>query len=291
MRNALTCFRRVGSVMATCFIFSLGNLFGQSFSIGCFYGGSTYLGEMQQTYYDSDESKPAYGVFARTNFNKNIGLRVQYMNTTLSGNDGNQIDQELYLRNLNFTTQLHELGLIGELTLINFGVDRDKIRARSFIFGGVAGIHFNPQAMYQGEWVDLQPLGTEGQTLNEEMTPYKKTSIVYPLGMGFEMNLTQKFSIGLEVKYRFTKTDYLDDISGYYPDIEALEEVNPMAAQLSFRTPEVIDNYEHNPNGELRGDNRENDTYLFFGATASFKLFKKRRMASLPTFFDDPINP
>lgn len=290
MRNASTCFRRVGSVMAI-LVFSLGNLLCQSFGIGCFYGGSSYLGEMQQTYYDADESKPAYGVHARLSFNKNIGLRIQYMNTTLSGNDGNQIEREMVLRNLNFSTQLHELGLIGELTLINFGIDREKIRARSFLFGGVAGIHFNPRAMYQGEWIDLQPLGTEGQNLNEDMTPYEKTAIVYPLGMGFEFNLTQKISFGVEVKYQFTNTDYLDDISGYYPDIEALEEVNPMAAQLSFRTPEMIDNYRHNPMGELRGDHRKNDTYLFFGATASFKIFKKRKLATLPTFFDDPINP
>ena len=33
-------------------------------------------------------------------------------------------------------------------------------------FVGVGGFYFNPKAKYEGKWVSLQPLGTEGQGLN-----------------------------------------------------------------------------------------------------------------------------
>jgi len=266
-------------------------LFAQSLDFGVFAGKSSYLGEMQSEYYNPDESKLAYGGYFRTRFGKHFALRAQYLQTTLSGNDNNAIDLDQWNRNLNFSTNLSELGLLAELTIVSFGRDRRRVRARSYFFGGIAGIYFNPQTLHNGKWVDLQPLGTEGQFLNEDMQPYKKYDYVIPFGWGFEFHATRALSFGVEVKLRKTNTDYLDDISGQYPDIQALRAHNPTAADLSFRTPEVIDDYQHNPVGEQRGDDKKFDKYLFVGFTAAVKFFEKKstKPAEIPIYFVDPI--
>lgn len=266
-------------------------LFAQSLDFGVFAGKSSYLGEMQSEYYNPDESKMAYGGFFRTRFGKHFALRAQYLQTTLTGNDNRAIDLDQWNRNLSFSTDINEFGLLAELTIVSFGKDRKSVRARSYFFGGISGMYFNPKGQYNGEWVDLQPLGTEGQMMHEGMQPYKKFDYVYPFGWGFEFHATKALSFGVEIKLRKTNTDYLDDISGQYPDIEALRIQNPMAAELSFRTPEVIENYDYNPAGEQRGDDKKFDKYLFVGFTASVKFFEKRRLKSkkLPIYFADPI--
>ena len=281
--------RFFGIVLFLCVFTSA--LYSQSFDFGIFCGKSSYLGEMQDEYYNSVASKPAYGSFLRTRFNKTLALRMQYLQTTLTGSDANQVDPLLNNRNLSFSTGLNELGLIAELTIVSFGKDRRNIRARSFLFGGIAGFHFNPRTRHNGKWVDLRPLGTEGQMAVEGVEPYQKFDYAYPFGWGFEFHVSKMISLGVELKLRKTRTDYLDDISGQYPDIEMLRANNPTAAALSFRTPEVVENYDHNPVGEQRGDEKKFDQYLFVGFTASVKFFerKSKKPDEMPVYFIDPI--
>lgn len=275
------------------FIFGLftNTALSQSFDLGLFSGKSTYLGELQTEYYNSDESKLAYGGFVRTKFNNIFGVRMQYLQTTLSGNDKNSVDPTYYNRNLNFSTDLSEFGFLVELTIVNFGKHRSNTRARSYLFGGISGIYFNPTTNHKGKQVALQPLGTEGQMLNPGSKPYSRWDIVYPFGWGFEFNINQIFSLGVELKLRKTQTDYLDDISGQYPDIQQLRNQNPTAADLSFRTPELTESYAHNPFGEQRGDNKKHDSYLFVGFTGAVKLFEKKSNKPIKhgVFFDDPV--
>ncbi|WP_340154047.1 DUF6089 family protein [uncultured Marivirga sp.] len=85
-----------------------------------------------------------------------------------------------------------------------------------------------------GEWVNLRDLGTEGQFLDAETrsqyqdlygkelpTPYSRLQLVIPVGIGARYKLTNNLDISLEVGYRHTFTDYLDDVSGEYIDLSA----------------------------------------------------------------------
>jgi len=264
--------------------------FGQDLSIGFFGGKSSYLGEMQYEYFNRDESKLALGGSITANFSDHFGLKAEYIHSTISGNDANLVEPELKARNLHFETSLQEISLIMEITLAKFGKNQNKPLARTYLFGGVGGLLFNPRANYNGELVDLRPLATEGQLLDPKIGTYSNTTLVYPFGIGFQIHFTQRLSIGTELKLRYNKTDYLDDISGAYPDIKALAASNPTAAALSFRTPELYENYDHNPVGELRGDDKKYDQYFFFGGTVSYKILRARKTTKLPTFFSDPIN-
>ncbi len=83
-----------------------------------------------------------------------------------------------------------------------------------------------------GEWVSLKKLGTEGQNFSDEQRaryeqvnnitlakPYSNFQIVIPLGIGARYKVTNNIDLAIEFSYRYTFTDYLDDVSGYYVDL------------------------------------------------------------------------
>jgi hypothetical protein len=80
-----------------------------------------------------------------------------------------------------------------------------------------------------GQWVSLRDLGTEGQYFDREQyrdvygkelpTPYSRIQIVLPVGIGARYKLTNNLDISLEIGYRHTFTDYLDDVSREYVDL------------------------------------------------------------------------
>ncbi len=80
-------------------------------------------------------------------------------------------------------------------------------------------------------WVPLHVIGTEGQTaLTPDVDPdgkyaprnppkqYKLWQISIPFGVTFDFIINKSWTIGIEGSFRFTLTDYLDDVSGYYWD-------------------------------------------------------------------------
>lgn len=80
-------------------------------------------------------------------------------------------------------------------------------------------------------WVPLSPIGTEGQTAQApdvdpegKYTPrnppaaYKLWQISIPFGVTFDFIINKSWTIGIEGSFRFTLTDYLDDVSGFYWD-------------------------------------------------------------------------
>ena len=98
----------------------------------------------------------------------------------------------------------------------------------------------------QSDWIDLQPLGTEGQFTGIAGTPkpYSLLQIGVPLGGGILYRLMDKWDLSLEFSYRFVFTDYLDDVSGRYPSEEVYQEMlnqgNYDGITLSNRSSELI---------------------------------------------------
>lgn len=80
-------------------------------------------------------------------------------------------------------------------------------------------------------WVPLSDIGTEGQTATAPDTDpkdkypprdppskYSLWQISIPFGVTFDFIINKSWTIGVEGGFRFTLTDYLDDVSGYYWD-------------------------------------------------------------------------
>jgi len=243
-----------------------------SWEFGIFGGWSNYSGDLQQNQYERDEMQSAYGAFIRHNFNDYIALKAQVLKGSITGSDSDYssllIARE---RNLHFRSDIYEAGLQAEISFMKFGENNTKVAA-PYLLAGISVFHFNPQAQFEGEWYDLQPYGTEGQGMaaHPEKKKYELTQFAIPMGVGFNIALGEKARLGFEMGFRKTFTDYLDDVSGQYPDVESLKNENEMAGIFSYRAGEITDEEMPNPMGHQRGTRAGNDTYGFGGVSLSF---------------------
>ena len=91
----------------------------------------------------------------------------------------------------------------------------------------------------------MRERGTEGQNLGlgEKYSPFQ---IAIPFGFGGEVFLNQQLNLGLELGVRYLFFDHLDDVSGYYVDLNAFDD--PLARIMSDRSLE--------PNGVWNGEAR-----------------------------------
>ncbi|RYZ40707.1 MAG: gliding motility-associated C-terminal domain-containing protein, partial [Sphingobacteriales bacterium] len=87
---------------------------------------------------------------------------------------------------------------------------------------GVGLFSYDPYAFItvngQNEKVFLRPLGTEGQGHPNypDRKPYSSMGICIPLTVGFKYNLSPSMNFFAEAGYRYTNTDYIDDVSTTY---------------------------------------------------------------------------
>ncbi len=133
-----------------------------------------------------------------------------------------------------------------------------RVKWTPYAYIGVAGFLHNPQAqapaaglngeatgVSEGEWVDLRPLGTEGQYSTLEPTDvnfgikaYSKIQVAIPFGLGARFRLNEVMDLWADIGFRYTFTDYLDDVSQNYVDLGVFE-TNNLARAMSYRSNEL----------------------------------------------------
>lgn len=243
----------------------------QHLEVGVMVGASNYSGDLTPSKIGPilKETHPAFGAFARYNISNHLAARLSFNYGSISGDDATSKVAGRANRNLSFRSNILEFGLTGEFNILGYQPYNLEKVFSPYIFAGIALYKFNPKAKYEGDWIELQPLGTEGQGLTQypERKPYNLTQFAVPFGGGLKYALNDSWNIGLEAGLRMTFTDYLDDVSTtYVSDAELLEARGEVAAALANRTgqPVTTDNGRGNP------DN--NDWYLFGGVTVSFNF-------------------
>jgi hypothetical protein len=100
-----------------------------------------------------------------------------------------------------------------------------------YLFFGLGVSSNTPKAELDGTRYSLRPLRTEGEQ-------YGAVVLTLPVGVGFRIKTSYKSDLGVEVGYRFTFTDYLDDVSREYID-PANFRGNNIAFRLQDRRPEI----------------------------------------------------
>lgn len=209
-------------------------------------------------------------------------------------------------RNLTFRSPIIELNEVVEFSILRetYGHRYNIRHARGkkptpnlYIFAGLGGFYFNPRAQYlpvvkddmgnaivdaegnttpntsdpnYGKWYSLQPLATEGQGYVATRKKYSRIQMSIPFGVGMNCLLNRSWGIGFDFGFRYTITDYIDDVSTTYvsPDIYESD----------------VARYFSNPDskypvgaGEQRGDSNWNDAYMFLTVKVTYKLSSKRR--------------
>ena len=252
-------------------LFLINTSQAQHTELGLFVGASTYQGDLapSKVWLSIGQTHPAFGVFGKYNFNRLGAVRLGVNFCTISGDDSKSREVGRIERNLSFRTNITEFSLIGEFNILGYQPYNLEETFSPYLFGGIAVYKFNPKAKYEGEWIALQPLGTEGQGLSQfpDRTPYNLTQISIPFGFGVKYAINDTWNIGLEFGARKTLTDYIDDVSTtYVSDTELLEGNGELAAALANRTGQPV------ATGMGRGDSGDDDWYLIGGLTISINF-------------------
>ena len=173
-----------------------------------------------------------------------------------------------YVRNVHFRNDIIELAVVGIFDLFqNQGAYLSRIQLTPYALIGVAGFHHNPKAKAPdtnihtgapvpeaGQWVSLEPLGTEGQYANLDATdanygikPYSLWQMAIPFGVGARYKLGEALDISFDISFRYLFFDYIDDLSSNYVDLGVLD--SDLAKVMSDRSRE--------PSSAFTGDSRD----------------------------------
>jgi len=234
--------------------------------VGLFGGISNYQGDLTDKLYKN--SKAAFGVNVSYQLTNRINLRAGITLGKLAGADSLTKQEDLRLRNLSFQSRISEFSVVGEFN----SFDMTMKRWSPYVFVGLSIYHFDPYTYDRtGVKVYLRPLGTEGQGLPGYEKQYARTQLALPFGGGIKYQISDKIRIGLEIGLRKTFTDYLDDVSGTYADLNDLLVRGPLTVDLSYRGDEVVGGNPLYPaKGEIRGGSKYKDYYYFSGLHLTF---------------------
>lgn len=246
------------------------------FKVGVSAGTTNYLGDL-----DDDLTfrftRPGFGISGSYRLNPFMSTRLNFFRGYASASDANSFNEVRKRRNLSFRTPITEASV--QVIFDFIATDRRYSHRPPFVpyvFGGIGLFTFNPEAQLGDRWYDLQPLGTEGQQLADPLgiypETYKLTQFTVPLGTGVRFSLGRRLDLEIETGFRKTFTDYLDDVSGLYPDLDDLRAQNPVAALLSDRID--LDQFPQGAsvvNG-IRGDRTQTDWYIYTAVRLSYIL-------------------
>lgn len=285
-------------------------------AVGISVNALNYYGDIaprpQRVSTDISFTRPGFGLDFIHRFGPRYSLQGQFMYGVLKGSDAKTASptdenaQYRYKRNLSFRNQIMELSVVGVFDLFkNEATYISRVKWTPYAYLGVAGFINNPKAQAPstdlngaplaeaGKWVKLRPLGTEGQystldptDVNYGIKPYKVVQFAVPFGAGARFRLNEVMDLWADIGFRYTFTDYIDDVSKNYVGLEKLK--SPLAQALSYRTNEVAGqplNPLTTPSGivveagygseypdNLRGSKNDRDIYMVTSVRLTYIL-------------------
>jgi hypothetical protein len=232
---------------------------------GLWVGAAHYFGDLN-TNYNLEKPGEAFGLMARYNFNNRVALKFAGNYGVISADDADSKNPFEIDRNLSFRSPVMEVSSQVEFNFLPFTHgSKDEYFSPYFLLGASV-FQFNPQTYYNSRWVDLRPLGTEGQFKGKE---YYTVSSAFLFGVGLKYDLSERWSMQFELSGRTTFTDYLDDVSSVYPDRRNLflerGQFGSMAVALSDRslTSASLPTQDIGKKGFMRGNADNKDAYAF----------------------------
>lgn len=257
-------------------------------------GGSGFLGDLggqngvgRPLFFDLEPTQTRYAVSGGVRYflQKNHALRGTLSFAQIRGDDALTAYENRRYRNIHFKSPIIETAVQYEYHFLKpnvkqlAGAETTKLllgnRFGAYASAGAGLFFFNSKSQFDGKWYALKPLATEGQGLPGGPEPYSRFSVSFPMGGGAYMLLARNFTLGLDLGYRWTITDYIDDASGYYYNNEEIEsrfgKLSAYFANPSVALADVPDR-EWYLEDQPRGNSESNDTYLFVQVTLSKAL-------------------
>lgn len=263
-------------------------VFAQKHEISIGYGTGLYYGDLNAqndnkyalnpfTEFTKKNLRPSYCIGYRYYFEGkfSLALRGSYLHLNASDVDNQGTDADnvyKHYRNLSFFTDVMEVSASVAYEPFRTG---KRWKNRRFLLSpygeiGLGIFKFNPKANLAGQTIELQPLHTEGQGLLPGTQTYSLYQMSQPISLGLKCyTANRKFSFAVEACYRFTSTDYLDDVSYQYVDpaiFSALSsDKQALAIQLNNRSAEADPTGTisgiYQP-GQIRGNTKRDDAFM-----------------------------
>lgn len=229
---------------------------------GGWLGVSYYFGDLNTNF---NLSKPgmAGGLIGRWNFNERLCLKFGANYGSIRAYDSDSNNSYEQIRNLSFKSNIIDGTAQFEFNFLPYIHGSKDQFYTPYLFAGFSVFYFNPKAEIDGVTYDLRPLGTEGQFKGEE---YYTVTGALTYGVGFKIDLSYEWSLNFELSARRAFTDYLDDVSTVYPDMDDLEALRgQVAVDLSDRSMVGPNEIPIGQPGRQRGNKNNKDSYAMFG--------------------------
>lgn len=214
-------------------------------------------------------TRPGFSLSYGHRFGPRYSFRGSFSYGRLTADDNKTADpggdnsKYRWIRNSSFRNDILELSAVAIFDLYrNQGSYLSRVKLTPYLLVGIAAFHHNPQAKVPteyvlpantaptafpnaGEWVDLKPLGTEGQNAellstdaNFGIKPYSLWQVSIPIGIGVRYRLADALDISFDISVRWLFTDYIDDISKNYVDLGVLD--SDLARAMSNRSRDPV---------------------------------------------------
>ena len=245
----------------------------QRFFYTLFGGFSAYRGDLQETPLNFIQSRGAGGVGFMVECTDRIYANMDFNYGNVAAEDRfNPLNRA---RNLSFQSNVSEISLRVEYNLFNL----KEVKATPYFYAGFGFFRFGPYVdLENGGRIYLYEYDTEGQGFYNNRKKYKLTEWCMPMGGGIQYALSQNVRLGLNLGWRITPTDYLDDVSTTYVDKDLLIRFKGSNAPLVAYKGNLLPNGSPYPaGGTPRGNPETRDAYFFAGLSLKIRANPKGR--------------
>lgn len=257
-------------VLFTILLLNVLFLQAQRVHVGVAGGLANYTGDLMDKLYHKKLTNGFLGFTVHYELKDQILIRGAYNFARVDGSDAYSEKPNLVLRNLRFESAISEFSVVGEYYLFNLY----ERRLSPYGFIGLGIFHFDPYTQDSaGRKVFLKPLSTEGQGIYPNKKHYSLWQPTIPFGGGVKFAITENLRVGIEIGIRKLFTDYLDDVSTSYPDLnDLLAARGQTAVDFSYRMDEIPGGDANFPAKDTqRGGAAQKDMYYFTGLNISFR--------------------
>lgn len=215
------------------------DLKAQRYELGGGFGVAAYSGDIIRKL-DPAQIGPQVTLFGKRNFDNVWTLRVGLNAATLEGDDRkNPIDAAAVIRDARFKVGILEGSAVLEFNFLDY-------------LQHISELNFSPYAFFG---VGFTLMSGSGNTYAfNPIEDYSLNTMVIPFGGGIKYRVSDKMTLGAEIGFRPTMSDFVDKIDSRLPEIPRyINSINPSL-----------------PYGVNYGNPNNKDWYYFFGFNLSY---------------------